>query len=155
MGTVLADVADALGVTERTVGRALNRANLADVVFELTLRFRLPVRAAAETAGVTEGELAAAASRAHSHHRREMQEQSRMAADRKSGVVRKRHGPVGDPPNDHSRWCKRMHHWVDETEMTVNNSRPSGFGDWCRGCFRDYAAEKLKAKKAKAAKNGQ
>lgn len=148
MGTVLADVADALGLTEKTVGSALNRSNLADVVFELSLRFKLPVRATAEIAGVSEGELAAAATRSHMHHRREMQEQSRVASERKVGVVRKRHGPIGEPPSPHHLWCKRMHHWVDEADMTVNNSRPSGYGDWCRGCFRDYWAETKKAKQA-------
>lgn len=151
MATVLADVADALGLTERTVGAALRRADLADVVFELTLRFRLPGRVTTEIAGLTEAEFAAAATRAHAHHRREMVEQSRVVRDRRVGVDRKRHGPIGEPPNDHSLWCKRMHHWVDVDEMTKNSSRKSGYGDWCKGCFRDYWAEKVKARRSRAA----
>lgn len=146
MGTIIAEVADALGVSEQTVGRALNRMNLADVVFELSLRFRLPMVRACEVSGVSQGELAAAATRAHVHHRREMVEQSRMVADRKVNVVRQRHGPVGEPPHPTDLWCKRSHHWVDVDEMVRNSSRTSGFGDWCKPCFRAYWAQK-KAKR--------
>lgn len=148
MVTLLDDIADALGVTPRTVGQVLNRTNLADAIFELSLRFRLPLHRVCEVSGVTETELAAAATRAHTHHRREMVEQTRLAQDRKVGVVRQRHGPIGDPPHEHSLWCKRMHHWVDDVDMVINRSRKSGYGDWCKACFRVYWAEKKARKRA-------
>lgn len=151
MASLLADVAEALGLTERTVGAALNRANLADVVFDLSLRFKLPIRRCCELAGVSEAELATAATRAHTHHRREMVEQSRVARDRQNGVVRKKHAPIGVAPHPGWRWCRRKHHWVDPDDMTRNSSQSSGFGTWCKECFREYWAEQKKTKKAAAA----
>lgn len=147
MTTVIADIADALGLSEKTVAATLNRAAIADAVFEIGLRFRVPTVAAAELIGVSTAELAAASVRAHARHHRQMVEQSRMAQDRKVGVVRVRHGPVDDPPTAEHRWCDRHHHWVHQDLMAKNRAKKSGYSNWCLACFREHWGDKVKARR--------
>lgn len=138
MTSVIIDLAAALGVGERTVRGALNEAAVADAVFELTERFRLPQRTAYMHVGLTEEQFQLAATRAFARHRADMVEQQRLARSRKNGTERKRNEPDSPPPTPTSRWCTRGRHWVAEEEMTRNRTRQSGFSDWCKSCGRDY-----------------
>lgn len=149
MTSVIVDLAAALGVPERTVRSALNEAAIADAVFELTERFRLPQRAAYTHIGLTEDQFKLAATRAFARHRTDMIEQQRAALSAKTGTPRKRNEPVGDPPSKHHRWCTRGRHWVHESEMTRNSTRQSGFSDWCKPCGRDYWFKFVRPKQAR------
>jgi len=151
MTTVLADVADALGLSVKTVAATLNRANFADVVFEMTVRFRVPQRDAAVHFGISEEEFRSAALRASHRHRRAMRDQQQYVEERRAGVVRGKNDPVGEPPEPGWLWCRRDRHWVHPDEVGPSSGRSSGKADWCRACFRKYWAERVKAKRARAA----
>lgn len=149
MTTVIVDLANALGVGERTVRSAINEAAIADAVFELAIRFKLPQRAAYEHVGVTEEQFQLAATRAFARHRADMIEQQRLARSRRNGEVRKRNEPDSPAPTPTSRWCTRKRHWVDADEMTKNSHRQSGFSDWCKTCGRDYWLKFVRPKQAR------
>ncbi len=150
MPTVTADVADALGISERVVLQTLNRANLADVVFDMTVRFRVSQAAAIDHYGLTPEEFRGAAVRASDRHRRQMREQQRHVDERKAGVQRGKNDPVGEPPTPEHLWCRRDRHWVHRDEVGRSSGRSSGYADWCRACFRAYWRERVKVKRSRA-----
>lgn len=145
--SLVADIAQAAGVTQRTVRDELNRGALADAILELILaRFwpRVTPESIAEVAGVTKEELSSAIVRYHDHHTRE--QRATVAAYKT--VTRKRHVPVGEPPSPAHQWCKRGSHWCHADDMGRNSARPDGLGDWCRACWREYWQSKVAAKRA-------
>lgn len=159
--SVVADIAQATGLPERTVRAELNRAALADtVVLILAARLVRPgvtPEKAAEIAGLSKAEISAAVLRHHDRLHREqratMIAYQRAQADAPPTPKRthQRHLPVGDPPDEEHRWCKRGSHWVHQDDMGRNRAFKEGYADWCRPCWRDYWHTKVKPRKARNA----
>lgn len=148
--TVVADIAQAVGVSQNAVRDELNRAALADGILAVILArsWTTTPEKIAESAGVTKAEMSSAILRYHDRATREQ----RATVEAYRTPARQRHVPVGDPPSPEHHWCKRGSHWVHRDDMGRARRRPDGIGDWCKPCWREYWRTKVATTKRSTVK---
>lgn len=163
--TLIADIADALGITQKQardeIGTAMAADAVANIIFERFWPF-IPAGDIVRASGLTEDDIRSALVRGNDRRRREYAEQQRQRTLKQSlpnggKAPRQDRTPVGKPPSKKHLWCKRGMHWVHRDDMAKNRHLPSGYGEWCKACWREYhatfVAPKRATKKAAAKKS--
>lgn len=152
--SLVADIAAALGVSQKALRAEVEEGIVADAVLAIVLaRFwpNVPVRDIAKVAGVDEDHMRLALARRQLASAQEREQLGATAAAKRRGV-RTPVPPEGEAPSPEHLWCKRGRHWVHRDDMGRNSHRESGYGDWCRPCWRAYWHENVRPRTTRAAR---